>query len=200
MPRMTATVNHFRSALLAAILAEPESDLPRLVYADWLDENGEPGRAELIRAQCDRKCLPEGWSQLRELPSCGFVNLSIEEHGHGNYVLATKVGGVTGFIDHGFVVELRGPLPALMEHGPAIVAENPVERASVTGRTPFGEYAFGTFGPDTTPEQFRIAVLAELRLRAQIETERALLPNSHGLLDVVADKIRSVVDVPVFIQ
>ena len=40
-------------ALLAAIRAAPADDAPRLVYADWLDEHGEPERADLIRAQCE---------------------------------------------------------------------------------------------------------------------------------------------------
>jgi uncharacterized protein (TIGR02996 family) len=35
--------------LLAAIREHPEEDTPRLVYADWLEENGQPDRAELIR-------------------------------------------------------------------------------------------------------------------------------------------------------
>lgn len=39
-------------ALLAAIAANPDDDLPRLVYADWLDENGQPERAEFIRVSC----------------------------------------------------------------------------------------------------------------------------------------------------
>jgi len=39
------------SALLAAIRAAPEDDAPRLVYADWLDEHGQPERAEFIRVQ-----------------------------------------------------------------------------------------------------------------------------------------------------
>jgi uncharacterized protein (TIGR02996 family) len=39
-------------ALLQAILDDPEDDTPRLVYADWLEENGEPERAEFIRAEC----------------------------------------------------------------------------------------------------------------------------------------------------
>jgi uncharacterized protein (TIGR02996 family) len=30
----------------------PHDDTPRLVYADWLDENGQPERAEFIRVQC----------------------------------------------------------------------------------------------------------------------------------------------------
>jgi uncharacterized protein (TIGR02996 family) len=38
-------------ALLAAIIANPEEDTPRLVYADWLQEHGREERAELIRAQ-----------------------------------------------------------------------------------------------------------------------------------------------------
>lgn len=39
-------------ALLAAVRADPESDLPRLMLADWLDDWGEADRAELIRVQC----------------------------------------------------------------------------------------------------------------------------------------------------
>lgn len=39
-------------ALLAAILTHPDEDTPRLMYADWLDEHGQPERAEFIRLQC----------------------------------------------------------------------------------------------------------------------------------------------------
>lgn len=38
---------------LRAICADPEDDTVRLVYADWLDENGDPDRAEFIRLQID---------------------------------------------------------------------------------------------------------------------------------------------------
>jgi uncharacterized protein (TIGR02996 family) len=41
------------AALLAAIRASPADDAPRLVYADWLDEHGQPQRAEFIRVQCE---------------------------------------------------------------------------------------------------------------------------------------------------
>jgi uncharacterized protein (TIGR02996 family) len=41
-----------REALLAAICANPDDDTPRLVYADWLQENGDPDRAEFIRHEC----------------------------------------------------------------------------------------------------------------------------------------------------
>jgi uncharacterized protein (TIGR02996 family) len=37
--------------LLDDICANPDDDAPRLVYADWLEENGRPERAEFIRVQ-----------------------------------------------------------------------------------------------------------------------------------------------------
>jgi uncharacterized protein (TIGR02996 family) len=37
--------------LRAAIVAQPDDDIVRLVYADWLEENGQPARAQFIRAQ-----------------------------------------------------------------------------------------------------------------------------------------------------
>ena len=38
-----------RAALAAAVAASPDDDLPKLVLADWLDENGDPARAEFVR-------------------------------------------------------------------------------------------------------------------------------------------------------
>lgn len=35
--------------LLAAIVGQPDEDTPRLVYADWLQENGAEARAEFVR-------------------------------------------------------------------------------------------------------------------------------------------------------
>src|SRR4051812_46063634 len=41
-------------ALLRAVLMNPSDDDPRLVYADFLDEHGDPPRAEFIRVQVRR--------------------------------------------------------------------------------------------------------------------------------------------------
>ena len=38
---------------LAAVCAAPADDTARLVYADWLEENGDPSRAEFIRVQVE---------------------------------------------------------------------------------------------------------------------------------------------------
>lgn len=37
------------AAFLRAIAANPDDDTPRLVFADWLEEHGEPERAEFVR-------------------------------------------------------------------------------------------------------------------------------------------------------
>lgn len=42
-----------RELLLFAILAEPAEDTPRLVYADFLQEQGEDDLAKFIRIQCE---------------------------------------------------------------------------------------------------------------------------------------------------
>jgi uncharacterized protein (TIGR02996 family) len=39
------------ATLLQAILDEPDDDAPRLIYADWLEEHGDP-RGEFILVQC----------------------------------------------------------------------------------------------------------------------------------------------------
>jgi uncharacterized protein (TIGR02996 family) len=46
-------------ALLQAIADDPESDAPRLVYADWLDDHGDADQAEFIRVQCASARLEE---------------------------------------------------------------------------------------------------------------------------------------------
>ena len=49
-------------ALLAAIWEHPHEDTPRLMYADWLQENAQPERAEFIRLQIELARLGE-WDE-----------------------------------------------------------------------------------------------------------------------------------------
>jgi uncharacterized protein (TIGR02996 family) len=46
------------AALLSAVADDPDEDAPRLVLADWLEEHGDPARAEFIRLQCELAQLP----------------------------------------------------------------------------------------------------------------------------------------------
>jgi uncharacterized protein (TIGR02996 family) len=46
------------ASLHAAVCANPDDDTQRLVYADWLEENGQEKRAAYIRAEVDRyRCV-----------------------------------------------------------------------------------------------------------------------------------------------
>ena len=47
-----------RAAFISAILTTPNDDTPRLVFADWLEENGAPERAEFVRVQIEAAKLP----------------------------------------------------------------------------------------------------------------------------------------------
>lgn len=56
-----------RDSLLRTIIDNPEDDAPRLVCADWLEENGEPERAEFIRVQCELARTPETITREEEI-------------------------------------------------------------------------------------------------------------------------------------
>src|SRR5690348_891572 len=54
-------------ALLRDICENPDDDTPRLVLADWLEEHGQPERAELIRVQCESARLSPEHSRQKRL-------------------------------------------------------------------------------------------------------------------------------------
>jgi uncharacterized protein (TIGR02996 family) len=59
------------AAFLRAIREAPDDDTPRLVFADWLEERGDP-RGEFIRAQC----------RLARMPDDDPARLDVEDHAH----------------------------------------------------------------------------------------------------------------------
>lgn len=62
-----------REALLAAVRESPGDDTPRLIFADWCEENGEEQRAAFIRAQIwlSRKIGPYSTEHYLPLPPHG---------------------------------------------------------------------------------------------------------------------------------
>lgn len=59
------TLEATRAAFLADIIAHPQDDTPRLIFADWLEEQGgDPLRAEFVRVQCRIAHLDMGGGQL----------------------------------------------------------------------------------------------------------------------------------------
>ncbi len=88
-------------ALLAAVLAAPEDDAPRLVYADWLDENGRPERAQFIRLQVERSRLPR-FDPHREVLT-RLADRLFDRHGADWVAELPRVDGITwAEFDRGF--------------------------------------------------------------------------------------------------
>ena len=77
-------MNH-DEAFLQDILERPEEDAPRLVYADWLDDQGRATQAELIRVQIELARLPDDQSDRRALLQ-----------GRERYLLARVAKGAAG--------------------------------------------------------------------------------------------------------
>lgn len=55
---------------LLAIDENPEDDSPRLMFADWLSENGQDERAELVRVQCQLDRLERRRKDSLTCPTC----------------------------------------------------------------------------------------------------------------------------------
>lgn len=78
---LTVTPEH--RAFLASIIAAPDDDAPRLACADWMEENGDVARAELIRVQVEQskyvstKCTHGGGTKWS--PCCWIEKLRRRE-------------------------------------------------------------------------------------------------------------------------
>jgi uncharacterized protein (TIGR02996 family) len=52
------------------IVARPDDDAPRLIFADWLEDHGDPQRAEFIRRQCERAAKLGDAGELQSWLDC----------------------------------------------------------------------------------------------------------------------------------
>jgi uncharacterized protein (TIGR02996 family) len=88
-------------ALLAAVLANPDDDAPRLILADWLDEHGRSERAAFIRLQVERARLP-AFDPHREILTRKADRL-FDRHGADWVAELPQLRGITwGEFDRGF--------------------------------------------------------------------------------------------------
>ena len=94
------------AALLRAIRDMPDEDTPRLMYADYLDEDGYSARAEFIRVQVERSQLPE--RDPRRVPLEDRAHDLLAEHERAWLGVAPDdVDGLTEWeFDRGFVHEV----------------------------------------------------------------------------------------------
>jgi uncharacterized protein (TIGR02996 family) len=153
-------------AILRAILAEPEYDTHRLIYADWCEDNGQSDRAEFIRLQfwLDRfvgmKAASGRFVRWRDLEFsaddrrreqellCSFQTpppeyprpsgVRVEAY----YAWAGAVANLpdpdrTGWtFRRGFVAVIRCTLEAWRVYGPAATRTQPIERVRLLDKFP----------------------------------------------------------------
>jgi len=93
-------------AFLRAIKETPEDDTPRLILADWLDENGDPDRAEFIRVQCRLARLAEDAAEREPLEQ--RERALLEQHAAAWSELFTGPG-VEATFERGLLAVTRQP-------------------------------------------------------------------------------------------
>lgn len=142
-----------RAALLRAICEAPDDDAPRLIYADWLDEHGEAERAEFIRLQVKANELggcTHKWSPGTTCDGCRTRKRSnellrshladwtppqlLETHTDLEKVLQRRqqLRGAPCEWHRGFVHSITCAWADCAAHLDAIIAEHPVQEASLT--------------------------------------------------------------------
>jgi uncharacterized protein (TIGR02996 family) len=121
-------------ALVAAVLAAPADDLPRLIYADYLDDLGTPAaaaRAEFVRLQCDTARTGTDANQAREkalLEAFGTAWLApLRAAGEPLQNLSTH-----GQFRRGFVEVVWMPAPVFVQKAAKLFSRCPVTELRVT--------------------------------------------------------------------
>jgi uncharacterized protein (TIGR02996 family) len=139
--------------LLRAILDQPKEETPRLVYADWCDENGQPERAEFIRVQVTiarwgttPPADAEEWvrreRELRWAHGLKWALPATEVHHSGPTGVGPSAGHILGFFSRGFVSHVSCSWPDWRTHADAILAAQPVTRVRLTTDTGDTDWAF----------------------------------------------------------
>lgn len=163
-------------ALLQAVVDAPDDDDVRLVYADWLDDQGSHTRAEFVRVQT------EIWQRYRDFGSdavallqrstyapddqagcrCSWCELRRRErdllvklYGGGDWfvdtvAMAIENGSCICTLRRGFVYRVQTYLTSFEELARPIFAANPVVRVELLDRAPVLDAYTAGWAGDTT--------------------------------------------------
>ena len=113
---------HDDTAFLRRIAEVPDDDAPRLLYADWLEERGDP-RGSFIRVQCALARLPADDPRRHDLEQAERHLLAA----HAAAWAGDLAGRVSGWrFRRGFVEEVTLAAEAFLEHGPHLLPESMV--------------------------------------------------------------------------
>jgi uncharacterized protein (TIGR02996 family) len=148
-----------RADFIATILANPSDDTARLVFADWLDENGEPVPAAFVRAQCQRARLESNDPRAKELEREEF---RLQWEGHEQiyaklllahlHAMGFRVGGYDfdisvrfnrGLIETVAVYNGEEGAKRLVDNAEDVLSHDPITRLTFVPITVYGaQYSF----------------------------------------------------------
>lgn len=174
-----------QDALLAAIIASPECDTSRLVYADWLDEHGQPEWAEFIRMQIatlEKRCLNGSrlWGAAHASDAwfaavCKSLRLdwdfwnnqtALKPRQPDPNILTTEF-----LVTRGFVEEVCCSAMRWFARADALTATHPIRRVRLT-TLPAGQWsALQKRGEATYRYAFHRRTVTESRVREQREKD-----------------------------
>jgi uncharacterized protein (TIGR02996 family) len=105
---------------LQGILAHPDDDVPRLIYADWLEERGDP-RGEFIRVQCELYRLPKHDKRRAKLGKRERALLS--QHAEQ---WAAPLEGLKHTFHRGFVEHIEASVDLFLERAARVMTATPI--------------------------------------------------------------------------
>jgi uncharacterized protein (TIGR02996 family) len=117
--------------LTRAILDAPDDDVPRLVYADWLEEHGDDARAEFIRLQCRLARLDSDDPDVEALRGRQRELLSAHQ-ASWKQSLPSRLRGAECTFRRGFVAEVRTTARQFVRGAAALRKSTPLEGADLT--------------------------------------------------------------------
>ncbi len=212
-----------RLSLLAAIAAAPDDDLPRLVYADWLDESGTAHdriRAEFLRAEVRSRTEPEPEARtIAETAATRILKKNRSkwegptaprrsEVDQERYVRSGEEARADFLFRRGYVAEviLREAYDDWLSHVRSVFGDNPIR-----------SLAMEQLNPDASRELVHamwdwpgLATLHTLRLHSNLDPDVASLlgrnPHLRNVRDIdfgsfgTAESLRELADTPLVTQ
>jgi uncharacterized protein (TIGR02996 family) len=159
-------------ALLRAIAEHPEEDTPRLMYADWLEENDQPDRAEFVRVQVEL-----GRLDLNDPARRPWVVRHVQflrDYVPGWKAELPRLAGIDwGDFNRGLVEEVQARTEAdLIRHAAAVFAQPAVHVIRLARLNDGRALA-------ALPELARVRVLRLIAARADEPVLRKLLASAH---------------------
>jgi uncharacterized protein (TIGR02996 family) len=118
------------AAFIQAIRDEPHDDVPRLVYADYLEDEGQSLRAELIRIQCELSCGVKDRGRAVEM--LGRMRELVIHH-RAQWLGPLALHAPVAIFERGFIEEVALPARGFLQDAPAIMAAHPITRLILRG-------------------------------------------------------------------